>query len=225
VALTAILPFPADPPPPGARQPAGEIILRVGRGLREIAGDRAIRLVSLVEATLYAGVGTLQAFLPLYLLRVHVSVSEIGLIFGAQGAASILSRIVLGAAADRFGRRRFIVAGGVVCAAVLVTIPHVRAFAPLILLGALFGAGTGTVTPSTTAMIGDLVKHGGFGAAMGGFGTLWDIGHATGPIVAGVLIAWLGYRIAFGLVAGAILTALLVFTAGTAGTPRAARAG
>jgi MFS family permease len=102
------------------------------------------------------------------------------------------------------------------CAAVLVIIPYVGTFWLLLALNVAFGLGTGMVTPSTTAMIGDLVKQGDFGAAMGVFGSLWDIGHASGPLVAGFLIAGLGYQHAFAILAGAILIALAVFIIGSA---------
>lgn len=215
VALLAILPFPNDAPSGPPRQSLKEITKGLLQGLREIAGDRAIRLVSLMEATLFAGVGTLQAYLPLYAVSVHISVPQIGLIFGAQGVASIISRPFMGTAADRIGRRPFIVVGVTICAAVLVAIPHLATFLPLLGLSALFGLGTGMVTPSTTAMIGDLVKRGGFGAAMGVFGSLWDIGHAAGPLVAGFLIAWLGYQNAFAVIAVAIVAALAIFLIGS----------
>lgn len=139
-----------------------------------------------MEAMLFAGVGTLQAYLPLFALTVYIPVAEMGL-FGAQGVASIVSRPFMGNAADRIGRRPFIVVGVAICAAVLVVIPYTGSFLPLLELSALFGLGTGMVTPSTMAMISDLVKHRDFGAAMGVFGSLWDIGHAAGPLVAGGL--------------------------------------
>lgn len=218
LALLAILPFPSDAPVVKNTQRAqttGDIVDGVLHGLRQVAGDPAIRLVSLMEATLYTGVGTLQAFLPLYALTVHISVAQIGLIFGGQGVGSIASRLLLGGAADRLGRRPLIIVGVALCASILAVIPHVGGFLPLLALDTLFGIGTGMVTPSTTALIGDLVKRGEFGAAMGVFGTLWDIGHATGPLIAGVLIGWLGYGSAFGVIAAAIVAALIVFVVGS----------
>ena len=215
LALLAVMPLPKDDRPKTARKSIGDITKDLVAGVSQIVGDPAIRLVSLMEATLYAGVGTLQAYLPLYALTVHISVTQIGLIFGGQGIASIVARPFMGGAADRLGRRPFIVGGVALCAAVLVSIPFMGGFWPLLGLSVLFGLGTGMVTPSTTAMIGDLVKRGEFGAAMGVFGSLWDIGHASGPLVAGVLIAWLGYRAAFGIIAGAIVIALVVFVFGS----------
>ena len=214
-ALLAILPLPKDAPARRDKQGPRQILRTLGHGLRQIIGDRAIRLASLMEAALYAGVGTLQAYLPLYALSVHISVAHIGLLFGAQGIASIVLRPLMGSASDRFGRKPFIVTGVVICAIVLVTMPYLESFWPLLGLSIAFGLGTGMVTPSTTAMIGDLVKRGDFGAAMGVFGSLWDTGHAAGPLIAGFLIAALGYRTAFLIIAAVIAAALVVFVLGS----------
>lgn len=214
-ALLTILPFPRDAPIARSAQSIKAVWQALAHGLKQILGDRSIRLVSLMEATLYAGVGTLQAYLPLYALSVHIPVAQIGLLFGAQGIASIALRPVMGGAADRLGRRPFIIGGVALCAIVLIAIPYIESFWPLLGLSVAFGLGTGMVTPSTTAMIGDLVKRGEFGAAMGVFGSLWDTGHALGPLVAGFLIAALGYRHAFLIIAIAIAIALFIFIAGS----------
>ena len=214
VALLAILPVTRDVPSGKEQETPAQILYDLKAGPAQIVGNRDIRLISLMEGTLYSGVGSLQAYLPLYALTIHLSVAQIGLLFGAQGVASILWRPFAGAAADRFGRRPFIVAGVLVAAVVLAVIPYQGTFVHLLILAGIFGLGTGTVTPSTTAAIGDLVKQGEFGAAMGVFGSLWDIGHAAGPLIAGLLIAGLGYRPAFLIMALLILTALAVFFAG-----------
>jgi Major Facilitator Superfamily. len=114
--------------------------------------------VSLIEAALYFGVGTLQAYLPLYAQDQHIPILKIGFLFGAQGIASILFRPVFGMASDRVGRRPFVVAGIGLCATVLATIPYMGQFLPLLGLSTLFGLGTAMVTPATTAMIGDIVR-------------------------------------------------------------------
>jgi MFS family permease len=89
-------------------------------------------------------------------------------------------------------------------------------FFVLVGLNIIFGLGTGMVTPATTALIGDVAKRNNVGTAMGVFGSLWDIGHASGPIIAGFLIAALDYRIAFSIVSVAILLTLLPFLASPA---------
>src|SRR6266705_3083613 len=42
----------------------------------------------------------------------------------------------------------------------------------------------------------------GIGAAMGVFGTIWDVGEAAGPMIAGFLIGGLGYAATFDVLAG-----------------------
>jgi MFS transporter, DHA1 family, multidrug resistance protein len=61
----------------------------------------------------------------------------------------------------------------------------------------LLGLGIAAVTPVTNALIADLASARRLGAAMGVFGTIWDIGEAAGPIVAGFLIGGLGYASTF----------------------------
>ena len=46
---------------------------------------------------------------------------------------------------------------------------------------------------------------------MGTFGTIFDIGHASGPIVAGILIARFDYLYSFWIMAGILILALPIF--------------
>jgi len=53
---------------------------------------------------------------------------------------------------------------------------------------------------------------------MGTFGTIFDVGHASGPLLAGFLIGVVGsgtdYRITFLIVASLLVLAAIVFRAG-----------
>ena len=181
-------------------------------GVREILADPGIRLVSLVEAMLWVGIGSLQAYLPLYGLIVHLPVWQIGLVTGGQGVASVVGRPIMGRWSDRLPTRTpLIVAGSLLCIATLIAIPHTGSFALLFILSIIFGLGTGIVTPSTMAMIGDLVQKGNYGSAMGVFGSLWDTGHATGPVIFGFLLASLGYQTSWLFMALIMAAALGIF--------------
>src|SRR6266508_4104420 len=65
--------------------------------------------------------------------------------------------------------------------------------------------GFGAVTPVTNALIADLASTRRLGAAMGVFGTIWDIGEAAGPMIAGFLIGGLGYAATFDVLAAVIV--------------------
>jgi MFS family permease len=50
-----------------------------------------------------------------------------------------------------------------------------------------------TITVATSAYITDVTSRARYGAARGVFGTIYDVGDALGPILAGMLVAALGY--------------------------------
>lgn len=207
----------------GDRREPGEALRGLRKGVGEILADPAIRLVSLVEALLWMGIGSLQAYLPLYALTIGLPTWQIGLLAGGQGVASVVSRPLLGKRSDSLGRKPLIVVGALLCIGTLIAIPYVASFAVLLGLSVVFGLGTGMVTPSTTAMIGDLVTKGNYGSAMGVFGSLWDTGHALGPIIFGFLLVALGYRTSWLIMAAIMAAALAVFLAGTKRVTTAAR--
>jgi MFS transporter, DHA1 family, multidrug resistance protein len=224
LSLLTMLRVPRDPassaPVPATegakRQQLGQVLHSLARGVLEVITDRQILLVSLVEAMLWMGIGSVQAYLPLYALTIHLSAWEIGVLAGAQGVASVWSRPFMGRQSDRLASRTpLIVIGSVLCIGTLIAIPYATGFLLLLGLSIIFGLGTGIVTPSTTALIGDLVRTGNYGSAMGVFGSLWDIGHAGGPVVFGFLLVALGYQTSWLIMALVMAAALLVFLLGT----------
>jgi predicted MFS family arabinose efflux permease len=50
---------------------------------------------------------------------------------------------------------------------------------------------------------------------MGVFGSLWDTGHAAGPVIFGFLLVALGYRTSWLIMALVMAAALMIFLAGT----------
>jgi MFS family permease len=91
--------------------------------------------------------------------------------------------------------------GLLICAATFVCIPHVNQLTLLLFLSAGFGFGEAVVSSSSSAFVADSSEFKTLGAGMGMQGTIGDIGHAAGPLLAGLLIANLSYGIAFGIIA------------------------
>ena len=58
---------------------------------------------------------------------------------------------------------------------------------------------------SAAALVADLSELKTLGSAMGMQGAIMDIGHAAGPILAGILIGAFGFKIAFPLIAALVL--------------------
>ena len=64
------------------------------------------------------------------------------------------------------------------CAVPFAFIPHLTGFVPLMLASMVFGLGEAFVTSSSAALVADYCKARHYGAAMGTFGTIFDVGHA-----------------------------------------------
>src|SRR5207245_9851139 len=101
----------------------------------------------------------------------------------------------------RFVRIPAIIIGLLLCAAALPLIFRSESLTAFVLLAPLLGLGVGAVTPVTNALIADLASTRRLGAAMGVFGTIWDIGEAAGPINAGFPFSGLGYTGTFDVLA------------------------
>ncbi len=162
-------------------------------GLVRVCQSPPILMTSLVEAAKMVGNGTLMAFLPLYGLLVGLHAAEIGVLFGIQAFTSFIAKPFMGRLSDRSSRQPLIVGGLCLCAVMVMVIPHVTSFGLLLLVAGGFGFGEAVVTSSTTALVADVSQGKGLGAGMGLRGTIMDVGHAGGPLVAGFLIGQFGY--------------------------------
>jgi len=124
---------------------------------------------------------------------------------------ALVGKPLTGRLSDRLGRKPMILCGLALCTALLPVVVAARTLPHLVLLLGGFGLGMAIVTPSTNALVADLCRSGKYGAALGIFGTIWDIGEASGPILAGLLIGRIGYEGTFHAIAGLLLVGALLF--------------
>ncbi|MDP3431090.1 MAG: MFS transporter, partial [Desulfomicrobium sp.] len=177
-------------------------VAQFNSGIREVAGDKKVVAASAMEGVQNMAMGALEAFLPVYAVTVAgLSAFEAGLLWAVQVVVTMLAKPVMGKVSDRYGRKPLIVAGLLCCATPFAMIPHLESFWSLIPACLVFGFGEALVTSSSAAMVADLCKAKHYGTAMGVFGTIFDVGHAAGPILGGLLIGALGYGWAFFLIA------------------------
>lgn len=212
VPLLLLLRLPDSPREPTGKASLGERVRSFGAGIKEVLSSRGVIIASSLEAALYVGYGAFLGFFPTYGRGIGLNDAQIALVMGAQLATTMLAKPVSGRLSDRWGRKPLIVSGLCVCALTLPLIPTLAAIPVLFLVSACFGLGVAIVTPSTTALVADLVQAGRMGSAMGVFGTIWDSGEAAGPILAGFLIASLSYSYAFSLIGALMLGMALVFS-------------
>ena len=185
---------------------------RFRQGIAEVLSDRRLVTASAVEGVQNMGMGALEAFLPIYAVTiVGLSEFQAGLLWCVQIFVTMLSKPLLGRMSDSRGRRGLIVAGLLLCGGALAAMPFMHGFFALLAACLVFGMGEALVTSSSAALVADMCRDRRFGSAMGAFGTIFDIGHASGPICAGLLIGWGGYQVCIPLLAGMVFLAIPVF--------------
>jgi MFS family permease len=174
------------------------------QGLAEVLRTPPIFVAAGIEAVMYLGYGAFLGFLPIYAKTVGLNDAQIGIVFGAQLALAMVAKPIAGRTSDRIGRIPVIVVGLLLCAMALPLIFRSGSMAVFLAVAPLLGLGVGAVTPVTNALIADLASARRLGAAMGVFGTIWDVGEAAGPMLAGFLIGDLGYARTFDVLAAVI---------------------
>ncbi|HGE71986.1 TPA: MFS transporter [Candidatus Poribacteria bacterium] len=180
----------------------------MGRGLKEITQNRGIMVTSCVEAIQYLAFGAFETFLPLYCIAIGMEKTLIGALFTIQLIGTTLTKPVMGRFSDKYGRRQMISIGLITGAIALGMIPFLKSFWTMIPASVLFGISLSTVTVSTAAFVSDLAKSGSYGSALGVMSTIMDVGHASGPIISGLIIAKFGYLQMF------LIIAIILFIVG-----------
>jgi MFS transporter, DHA1 family, multidrug resistance protein len=199
-------------PPPGVHEKGtASVWEEMWKGFSIVARNRKVLITSSTDAAKMIANGALMAFLPLYGVSVGLNAGEVGLLFTVQALTSFVSKPIMGRISDRVGRQPLIMLGLLVCAATFVCIPYVAGLAVLLVLSAGFGFGEAVVSSSSSAFVADNSEFKTLGAGMGMQGTIGDIGHASGPLLAGVLIANMGYAGAFAIIAGLQVAAAGIF--------------
>ena len=200
------------------RSTVAAVLRHFGKSVRDILTDRRILVTSNMEGVQNLSVGAMEAFMPIYIVIVlGYTEFQAGLLWGVQILMTVLAKPLMGRISDKHGRKPLLFWGMFVCAIPFTLIPWVQNYIALLLLAAVFGLGEAIVTSSAAAMVADLCRQDNIGSAMGVFGTLYDVGHASGPILAGLLIGLStgqDFRLAFAIIAAIMILAALAFRIG-----------
>jgi MFS family permease len=197
--------------PQRKEQGTAVVLSEMWKGFAAVAKNNKVLITSMTDAAKMIANGALMAFLPLYGVSAGLNPGEVGLLFSVQAGTSFFSKPIMGRISDRVGRQPLILLGLFICAGTFVCIPHVAMFPFLLMLSAGFGFGEAVVSSSSSALVADSSEFKRLGAGMGMQGTIMDIGHASGPLLAGLLIARMSYGGAFMVIAGIQLAAAVVF--------------
>jgi len=199
-----------------ARASARELVKKERREIKRdmiaILTHRGILATSVVEAVEYFAFGCLEVFLPIYLNeQVGFTTLSIGLLFTIQIVVATLAKPWMGRLSDRYGRVPTIIIGLLFGAVSITMITWSHNYLLMALLIGLFGLGLATVTASSSALVADLARGSSYGGALGVLSSVMDIGHSTGPMAGGLLIAAYNYKTTFGIIGGILAFTSLAF--------------
>jgi MFS family permease len=204
------------PRPATAHVSAGELVKKerseIKRDIIAMLTHRGILTTSVVEAVEYFAFGCLEVFLPIYLSeQVGFKPLSIGLLFTVQIVVATLAKPWMGRLSDRYGRVPTIIIGLLLGAVSITMITWSNNYMVMALLIGLFGLGLATVTASSAALVADLAKDSSYGGALGILSSVMDIGHSTGPMAGGLLIAAHSYKTTFGIIGGILAFTSIAF--------------
>lgn len=151
-------------------------------------------------------------FLPLYIESLgsaggHSTELLAGVVISVQGITMMIAAPVWGAVADRFGRKKMIMRALFGGAITLALMGFVQSAEQLIIVRAVQGVVTGTVS-ANNALVAAATPRRRVGFAMGALQVgLWA-GVAVGPLLGGVLADLFGYSVPF------VVTAVLLLAGG-----------
>ncbi|MFC1927728.1 MFS transporter [Chloroflexota bacterium] len=204
------------PHPVTAHVSAGELFKKerseIKRDIIAMLTHRGILTTSVVEAVQYFAFGCLEVFLPVYLNeQLGFKPLSIGLLFTVQIGVATLAKPWMGRLCDRYGRVPTITIGLLLGAVSITMITWSDNYLIMAVLIGLFGLGLAAVTASSAALVADLAKDSSYGGALGILSSVMDIGHSTGPMAGGMLIAAHNYKTTFGVIGGILAFTSLAF--------------
>jgi len=201
-------------PGPAQVQARGEASVWGGAwdGLVFAFRNRVVMVTSIIEAVQYLAFGAFETFLPIYAVRNDIPAWQVGVVLGAQIATIALTKPAMGRLSDQVGRRPVIVGGLLLGAIAVASLAMSAGLVALAIASLLFGLSMSIVTASTAALVADASKAAHFGSSLGILSTIMDIGHSSGPVAAGFLVAGLGFPWMWGVVAALLVVASGAFS-------------
>ena len=153
----------------------------------------------------------LQPLLPRLMTELDLSITLAASLTTALALGGSVLQPFMGAAADRYGVRRFVIAGPLISAVFLSLIGIADSFLALVCLLAIGGLGSAVFHPPATALAAGAGRGGGAGARFSVFSFGGALGSALGPLAAVALVGALGlHGLAFAMAPALLIMPLLL---------------
>jgi AAHS family 4-hydroxybenzoate transporter-like MFS transporter len=151
---------------------------------------------------------------PAMIQALHIDRARFGAVFGVTLLGYMLGALVLGAAADRLGRRRIVIAGTFVFGVFTLATAYVTTLPEILILRFLAGTGLGAAVPSSVALMAEYAPAASRATRVALMFVAYTIGAALGGLIAAWLIPRFGWTSVYqvGGWSGVVLAVLLCFT-------------
>ena len=158
------------------------------------------------------GLGMFLTFIPLHAQNQGLNVSQIGLVFFAQGLVNGFSRIPLGYLSDKVTDRKILVIVGMIGFAVAMSgFGMSKIMGHFMVFAVAMGVSMGLAFTSVGALIAETVDPESRGVAMGGYNSCIYFGMTLSSFLMGSVIERIGFAYAFHLTAVVNLLCIGVF--------------
>jgi MFS family permease len=153
----------------------------------------------------------LLATLPVYIIEIGGTESEVGLIIFAFSTTAVTLRLLVGRAADERGKRFLMIAGALALSVCSGLYAAARSVLSLLALRVVHGVGWATYGTAANALVADIAPPERRGEAMGYYGMFSNLSMAIGPALGVFLMKRIGFG---GLFLAAAAVALVAFLLG-----------
>jgi len=187
-----------------------------------IVRQRGVAGVLFISFMVVCGQTLQQSFYPIYLHKIGLTETLIGVIFAAVSLGSMAARGILSHWVERFGHTPVLLGATALAAVSLGITPLLRQFWPLALAAGLLGISTGLIVPMTMSLMVEPVPPEFWGVAFGLRQGVQRLASVVSPIVFGLAITAYGIGSAF-YVGGLALVAAMPIMARTTAHLRSRR--
>jgi MFS transporter, AAHS family, 4-hydroxybenzoate transporter len=145
----------------------------------------------------------------------NVPMSAFGLVFAAGTLGAMLGAMTFGPLADRFGRKRLLIASTVLFGIFTLLIAHAQSYSALVLYRVIAGLGLGGATPCFLALVSEYVPRQLRGTVVSVLWAAFPLGIMLGGFVNSYLVTAFGWQMIFyvggvlPLIVAALLTLML----------------
>jgi MFS family permease len=178
------------PDPPTATEAHGHVMRNAWLGLKYVVQNPTLRGLAFTLSLLNFGWGVMDIAVPVLVLgRLHQGPAVVGYLFGALGAAGLVSALLAGRVAT-LGRERQIMLGGIVVSALaMASLPFATSVAAVAIALVVLGAANGPFDISLFTLRQRRTDPAWFGRAFAVSMSLNFAGTPIGSALAGPLIA------------------------------------